>query len=98
MGPRRRAKDASVILVGTHADDKRCTKDAIEAIFRSILQRTNAETTYPNLKFLFDVDCTSSSTLQGPQQDAHACKQCLDHLASLYQLNMEGVMCSITCR
>jgi GTPase SAR1 family protein len=59
-----KAKEAPVILVGTHADDKRCTKDYIEATFRSILQRTNAETLFPNLKFLYDVDTSNSSTLK----------------------------------
>jgi len=60
-----RSKDASVVLVGTHADDKRCTKEYIESTFRSIIQRTNAETLYPNLKFLYDVDTSNSVTLKG---------------------------------
>lgn len=61
----RRAKDAPVILVGTHSDDKRCTPDYIDNVFRSILFRTNAVDLYPNLKQVYDVDtCNPAPALR----------------------------------
>ena len=55
----RRAKDAPVILVGTHSDDKRCSSDYIENVFRSVLSRINAVDLYPNLKQVYDVDTSN---------------------------------------
>lgn len=60
----RRAKDAPVILVGTHSDDKRCTPDYVENVFRSILFRTNAVELYPNLKQVYDIDSSNPALLR----------------------------------
>lgn len=59
-----RSPNSAIIICGTHSDDKKCTREYIDNVFMQILTNTQAETRYPNLKYLYDVSCTNGTNIR----------------------------------